>query len=234
MLEKLTNLNAALRSTGLTSKRLSDLILFASETYIIKPGDSFSRIADGDPRYISLIQEANPGVSSSSLQIGQEITLPPKPISPNVTMTVSNNLVQLLKKYEGKPGTGEPYLSGYDDGFGNITIGWGHNYGKNASNDIVIDQNKAEQLLYEDIEVAASFIRRNVNCKLTQGQFDAMVSLAFNAGGSRLLDSGFFKAVDSCNIEEAKRLLPTTIIGKSQSGLIKRREEELKMFNKDR
>jgi LysM repeat protein len=46
--------------------------------YVIKPGDSFAKIARAQGVSINDIAAVNPGVSSSSLKIGQKIKLPKK------------------------------------------------------------------------------------------------------------------------------------------------------------
>lgn len=51
-----------------------------SQTYIVKSGDNFWVIAQavyGDGRHYKLIEQANPGVDSSNLKIGQELRIPP-------------------------------------------------------------------------------------------------------------------------------------------------------------
>lgn len=46
--------------------------------YVIKPGDSFAKIARAQGVSISDVQAVNPGVDSGSLKIGQKIKLPQK------------------------------------------------------------------------------------------------------------------------------------------------------------
>ena len=234
MLKELNELKKALANLGLMpeAQRLSVVIKSAQETYRIQSGDSFYSLSGGDPQYQRLIEEANPGVNPARLQLGQEIILPPKPERANASMSPSSALVSLLKKYEGKPGTGKPYLVPYDDGFGNVTAGWGHNYGPgNPARYRHLTEQRAEELLQEDIEVAASFVQRNVTPRLTQGQFDAMTSLVFNAGTGNVYNSDLFAAVNAGNFAEAARLFPTALIGENQGGLVQRRREEAAMFS---
>lgn len=210
-----------------SAELLSLLKIAQSTVYVIKAGDTISRIAGGDPQYIKLIKDANPGLDPSKLQIGQKINLPPKPNYPNKTRNHSSSLVEFLKRYEGN--RGRPHYTVYDDGFGNKTIGWGHKLrpGETYSK---INDSIAESLLKKDLKEAVSFVQRNVSHPLNQNQFDALVSLVFNAGGSAVYKTDLFKAIDSGNIDLAYRLFPTTLIGANQGGLQPRRREEAEMF----
>ena len=46
--------------------------------YVIKPGDSFAKIARANGCSLSDVQAVNPGVDSSKLKVGQKIKLPKK------------------------------------------------------------------------------------------------------------------------------------------------------------
>jgi lysozyme len=233
MFKELRELQRALKNLGLKieAQHLNFIIKVAQNVYVIKSGDSLYKLSEGDLQYQKLIERANPNINPSKLQVGQKIILPPKPIKSNNNMNPSQNLISLLKRYEGKPKTGEPYLIPYDDGFGNVTAGWGHNYGSgDPSQYLNLTVEKAEKLLREDVEAAAAFVRRNVSPRLTQGQFDALTSLVFNAGGQSVYKTKLFKAIDAGNFEEAESLFPTTLIGKNQGGLVQRRKEEAAMF----
>jgi len=124
----------------------------------------------------------------------------------------SKKLITFLTDDEGVGG--EPVLYTYDDGYyndppikyessrykngtpkGTLTIGYGHT-GKHATEGKVITQEEAIQYLKEDLRGFEGCINRIVKvwsandlpgAKLNQCQYDAMVSLAFNAGceGSR-------------------------------------------------
>ncbi len=53
-------------------------------TYAVKSGDSFWTISEkvyGSGKYSNLIKEANPKVDSGSLKVGQQLIIPPKPVS---------------------------------------------------------------------------------------------------------------------------------------------------------
>ncbi|MFP4104447.1 MAG: right-handed parallel beta-helix repeat-containing protein [Phycisphaerae bacterium] len=54
----------------------------SARSYVIAEGDSFWKIAKkvyGNGRYWPLIAKANPGVDPTKLQVGQTLTIPPKP-----------------------------------------------------------------------------------------------------------------------------------------------------------
>ena len=46
--------------------------------YIVKPGDTFSKIARANGTTIAALSEVNPGVTSSKLRVGQKLKLPEK------------------------------------------------------------------------------------------------------------------------------------------------------------
>lgn len=200
-----------------------------TKNYIIKPGDNFSKLSGGDPLYLKLILEANPDVNPSKLQIGQEIILPSPPERPNMNMQPSQAVKEFIKSYEGR--NSEPILIPYDDGFGNITVGWGHNLGKiplNSAKKITLTE--AENLFEKDVQAAAEFVRKNVMSKLSQGKFDALTSLVFNAGANAVFKTKLFKLIDKGHFISALQTFPDTLIGENQGGLVSRRLEETKMF----
>jgi GH24 family phage-related lysozyme (muramidase) len=106
-------------------------------------------------------------------------------------ITTSAAGVAFIEGWEGWNGTvdkktGLTYAK--DDGFGNGTIGWGHNCGKCADFKDGITKEQGEALLKSDL---AGF-EKSVNglgASLSQQQFDGLVSFAFNVrnyGGSTL------------------------------------------------
>jgi lysozyme len=197
--------------------------------YTIKSGDSIDRIARGDPQLRKAILELNPSVDPSKLQIGQKIKIPSAIESPNSGLTPSNAIKVLIKTYEGKIISGKlyPHTKAFDDGYGNITIGWGRHISPSDSKTITAEQ--ADVMFKEDIDKAASFIRRNISKKLTQGQFDALVSLVYNVGTGKFFKSKTYGLIESGNMRAAAELLPNAFVGNSD-GLKKRRLKELEFF----
>jgi len=186
---------------------------------------------------------------------GKKLIIPPAQISFNSVQTPSNKLVEWMKYEEGGngsrpskyrcnlpvPGRGEPYLCSYDDGKGNLTIGWGRNQ-KNQNHQIIEDVAILERLLREDIAEAARHLSSSIEgvdeTKLTipvalnQHQFDALTSLIFNSGRGAFKDSDLYREYISKG-----RLGPELSsdflnyrIGEKQGGLVGRRRRELAMF----
>lgn len=133
----------------------------------------------------------------------------------------------------------------YDDGGpgrGNCT--WG--IGTKAHNGPCTTEELAREVTDEDVEreflarvrVAESGVRRNVKIQLTQAQFDALVSLAYNAGvyGSRRV----FELINAGDLEAAAKMISSMTYGHERRngkrvkvhyrGLAVRRAEEAAAF----
>lgn len=68
------------------------------------------------------------------------------------------------------------------------TCGWGST-GPDVKQHTVWTQEKADQRFEEDLEKFENIVSGNVTVPLTQGQFDAMVSIVYNVGpGSKTKD----------------------------------------------
>lgn len=80
-----------------------------------------------------------------------------------------------LKKFEGLR------LKAYLCPAGVWTIGYGHT-GSDVYEGMVITLEGAEAILDKDLDYFEKFIEENMTAKMTDNQFSAMVSLAFNIG----------------------------------------------------
>jgi GH24 family phage-related lysozyme (muramidase) len=138
-------------------------------------------------------------------------------------MKTSKNGIELIKKYEGlrlrayKAVASEKYY----------TIGYGH-YGADVNKDMVITSDTAEKYLYRDLAKFESYVN-NTGLKLTQNQFDALVSFTFNCGQGNL--QKLIKGRTLSQIADAL-LLYNKAGGKVLAGLTKRRKEERTLFLK--
>ena len=114
---------------------------------------------------------------------------------------------------------------------GTLTIGYGHT--KNVKPGQKINQKKAEKLLREDIKKAEKAVRQLVKVKITQNQFDALVSFAFNVGKNAFEKSDLLKFINSQKFDSASAEFPRWRYSKGQvcRGLVNRRADERKLFD---
>jgi len=166
----------------------------------------------------------------------------------------SPNLIDHLKYEEGSiVNKGEPNLVAYNLGDGAYTIGYGHaifpdeeesfnflpRYSKIKSGKTKITKENAETLLKDDLRESESIINRILNQweqkgikpPITQGMYDAMVSMSFNMGRG-IRTSKFIQAVKQSDFDLARKLILTTsenLFG-DFPGLELRRKKESEMF----
>ena len=142
-------------------------------------------------------------------------------------MRISNKGRDFIKGFEDlrlvaypDPGTGgKPW-----------TIGWGHTKGVKPGNQIT--QQQAEQFLSEDLAVFELTVNSAIKRPMTQNQFDAMVSLAFNIGGTAFAGSTLVRKFNTGDAKGAADEFPKwkNSGGKVMPGLVKRRAAEREMF----
>ena len=111
-----------------------------------------------------------------------------------------------------------------------ITIGVGHTGGIKIGD--VITQEQADEYLVNDVAHAANAVNQMVDENMTQGQFDALCSFAFNLGIGNLKNSTLLKKLNSGDIQGAadQFLVWNKAAGKVMAGLTRRREAERTLF----
>lgn len=133
-----------------------------------------------------------------------------------------------LKAYPD-PGTGgDPW-----------TIGYGHT-GRHVVPGLEITEAEANELFDGDVMIAEDGVNQLVKVPLTTGQFDALVSFAFNVGldidtddvAEGLGDSTLLKKLNRGDYAGAAAEFPkwNRAGGKIMNGLIRRRAAEQQMF----
>lgn len=142
-------------------------------------------------------------------------------------MRISNKGRDFIKGFEAlrlvaypDPGTGgKPW-----------TIGWGHTKGVKQGDRIT--QEQAEQFISDDLAVFELTVNSAIKRPMTQNQFDAMVSLAFNIGGSAFAGSTLVKKFNAGDAKGAADEFPKwkNSGGKVMPGLVKRRAAERETF----
>jgi len=112
------------------------------------------------------------------------------------------------------------------------TIGWGH-YGADVAEGQTITQAQADALLVTDLKKYEKYVLDAAYCpitaKLTQNQFDALVSFTYNCGSGCL--KTLCKGRTAAQIAE-KLPLYNRSGGKAVAGLTRRRLAEQALFNK--
>jgi lysozyme len=115
------------------------------------------------------------------------------------------------------------------------TIGYGHTSAAGApivTPELVITKDEAEEVLARDMEQYEEGVRKYVKVDLTQGQFDALVDFAYNAGVGALQKSTLLKKVNAEKFDEvpAEFMKWTKGGGKELPGLVRRRRAEVKLW----
>ena len=139
-------------------------------------------------------------------------------------MKVSNNGINLVKRFEGLE------LKAYRDSVGILTIGYGHTHAVKAGD--IITGEQADAFLREDLQVAELTVNTNVKVKLTQGQFDALVSFVFNLGSGNFVKSTLIRKLNAGDYAGAADEFGKWVNagGKKLPGLVKRRAAEREVF----
>ena len=119
----------------------------------------------------------------------------------------------------------------YQDVAGHLTVGWGHRLPKGSSL-LSIPLVEAEDFFIDDVAAAEDAVRRAITVKVTQAQWDALVSFTFNVGAGHLNSSTLRKLLNAKDHLGAAAEFPKwhRAGGKRSKGLLRRRLEEAKMF----
>ena len=144
-------------------------------------------------------------------------------------MSPSDNCKDLIKQFEGcrlqaypDPGTGgAPW-----------TIGYGHTRG--VTQGMTCTQEQAENWLMEDLDKVGMQVTDLLKVPVTQREFDALCSFAYNAGIGNLAKSTMLKLINECRYSEAAKEFPKwdRAAGKELPGLLRRRKAEEDVFEK--
>lgn len=112
------------------------------------------------------------------------------------------------------------------------TIGVGHTNDVTEHDEITYEQSR--ELLRKDIEAVVKALAPFVNVHVTEGQYVALVSLAFNVGASYVVHNcpRLMRALNAGDVEQAAHqfLDITKAGGKELPGLVRRRKSEAKLF----
>lgn len=140
-------------------------------------------------------------------------------------MTVTPMIINFIKKFEGF--SSKVYICPA----GIKTIGYGHVVNIKEHFDI-INEEIAEQLLIKDISKAQQAVISNIYTELTQEQFVALTSFAFNLGYAALQRSTLRQKVNRNEHFQVPKELMRWVYssGKILPGLVRRREAEAELY----
>ncbi|WP_152051840.1 lysozyme [Tautonia marina] len=139
-------------------------------------------------------------------------------------MKVSDRGIALIKDHEGL--RLEAYLCP-----GNVwTIGYGST--KGVKQGMKVTKKQAEEMLRRDIGRFERAVNKLVTMELSQEQFDALVSLAFNIGEGAFAKSKLLEVLNAGKYRDAAAQFPKwrKSAGKVLPGLVKRRAAEKALF----
>lgn len=147
-------------------------------------------------------------------------------------MKISPAGVKIIKDFEGCR------LKAYLDGGGVPTIGWGSTGGVKLGD--TLTQAEADALFDTEIRIYEAGVNRLVKVPITQNEFDALCSFAYNVGldedtdnvAEGLGDSTLLKYVNKMDFYSASQEFPkwNRDNGKVVAGLTRRREAERNLF----
>lgn len=139
-------------------------------------------------------------------------------------MKINDAGLDLIKKYEGLR------LSAYRDPGGVPTIGYGHT--KGVVMGTTITQAQAEDFLRADVTLAESNVDRTVKIAMNSNEFSALVSLAYNIGGTAFANSTLVTRLNAGDKAAAAEQFSVWRMdnGKVLPGLVTRRAAERALF----
>lgn len=139
-------------------------------------------------------------------------------------LKISDKGIQLIRSFEGCK------LEAYKDAVGIPTIGYGSTEGVTMGD--TITQEEAENLLREDLRRFEDCVNSYVDVEISQCEFDALVSFAFNVGCNALKNSTLLRLLNQGDHDGAAQqfLRWDKAGGKPLAGLTRRRKAESVLF----
>ena len=137
--------------------------------------------------------------------------------------------LDLIKRYEGFRSTA------YRDAVGVWTIGFGHTSmagEPHVKPGLTISRETATEILARDVNLFAQGVRQALTVQISDQQFSALVSFAYNVGLGNFRKSSVLTAVNRNDLAAVPRRLSlwTKAGGRVLPGLVKRRAAEAALF----
>ena len=140
-------------------------------------------------------------------------------------MKINQAGIDLIKSFEGLR------LRPYKCPAGVWTIGYGHT-NKVTEDTMGMTEKQAENVLKQDLEIFEKGVNKLLKVQVTENQFSALVSFAFNVGLQAFAGSSVLRYINTgFPIMAGQRLLLWNKAGgKVLAGLTRRREAEKKLY----
>src|SRR5262245_17770828 len=119
-------------------------------------------------------------------------------------MRMTQEGLALIKRFEGYR------AEAYRDAAGIWTIGYGHTSMAGTPHVVAglkVTRSEAADILKSDVDVFAEGVRKLVTAELSDTQFSALVSFAYNVGLGNLRSSSVLKAVNAQEFDQVPRRL---------------------------
>ena len=144
-------------------------------------------------------------------------------------MKISKKGINLLRHFESYE------MKAYTCPAGVWTIGWGFTQinGVRVKKGDIINLEEADKELIKQLRTYENVVRKAIMIKkINQNQYDALVSLCFNIGGSSFRRSDIVKLINNRNFIGACRIfnLWSSAAKKRSKGLLRRRMSERNLF----
>lgn len=144
-------------------------------------------------------------------------------------MKISKKGIDLLKHFESYE------MKAYTCSAGVWTIGWGFTQinGIRVKEGNIMTLEEADKELIKQLRIYENVVKKAIMIKkINQNQYDALVSLCYNIGGSSFRKSDIVKLVNSRNFIGACRIfnLWSKAAKKRSKGLLRRRMSERYLF----
>jgi len=144
--------------------------------------------------------------------------------------TINDSGIELIKHFESLR------LESYQDSVGVWTIGWGHTGLTHKDGTVhagrTITEDEAVALLKKNLQTFEDAVENCVDIDINDNQFSALVSFAFNLGGTNLRKSTLLKKLNSEQHFNASKEFKkwSKAGGKRLGGLVRRRISERNLF----
>jgi lysozyme len=145
------------------------------------------------------------------------------------TMNITPDGLALIKNFEGFR------AHAYKDAVGIWTIGFGHTSRAGEPHvlaGLTISRDEADAILERDVNTFAEGVRHSLRVPLTDEQFSALVSFAYNVGVGAFANSSVLAAVNRQDFSAVPRRLAlwNKAGGRVLPGLVRRRAAEAELF----